>query len=70
MSTPNPAAVALGKRRWAGTTKADRSEAMRALANQRTEALTPARRVAIAKKASLAAAKKRRAAKKKKNSSH
>lgn len=43
----NPA-VALGKLRWAGTTKAERSEAMSALAKRRAKKLTKAKRTAIA----------------------
>lgn len=59
----------MGKKRWAGTTKAERTQAMADLAAKRTASLSQARRTEIAKKASRAAAKKRRAAKKKKNSS-
>ena len=35
MTTKNLAAVALGKKRWKGTTKKARSEHMRRLANKR-----------------------------------
>lgn len=63
----DPAAVALGKRRWAGVSEADRIAAATAAAEARNRKLTPERQRAIALKASKAAAKaarKRRAEKK------
>lgn len=57
---PNPAAVALGKLRWAGTTQEERSEAMRRLVEQRKAVEDPARRAEIMRKANEARWGKRR----------
>lgn len=62
----NPAAVALGKKRWAGTSDADRSQAMSDLAAKRSAKMTPERRSEIAKKAAAASAKVRKKKAKKK----
>lgn len=48
---PNAAAQALGKKRWAGTKAADRSEAMSELAKKRSKSLTAKKRSEIAAKA-------------------
>lgn len=56
----DPAAVALGKRRWKGTTPEQRSEHASNLARQSAAAMTPAQRQARAKKAAKASAKVRK----------
>jgi hypothetical protein len=60
MAEKNKAAVALGKRRWAGVAPEERSRIGAENAAKRTAKLTPERRLAIAKKASKAAAKARK----------
>lgn len=62
-TTKDPAAVALGKKRWKGIPKAERTLAAKAAQRARNDKLTPERIRAIALKASRAAqkaAKKRR----------
>jgi len=59
MTKPNPAAQALGKLRWKGSTKAERSEAARVASAGRMVNISPARRREIARKASAAAKAKR-----------
>lgn len=55
----NPAAQALGKLRWKGSTKAERSAAASKAGKARAKSMSAAKRKAIAKKASAAAAAKR-----------
>lgn len=58
----NPAAVALGKRRWAGKSKAEKIEQGKRLAAAATEAMTPEQRIARARKAAQARWSKKRKA--------
>ena len=65
---PNAAAQALGRKRWAGTKAADRSQAMSELGTKRAESLTAKKRAEIAAKAAAtrwAKHKKKPATKKK-----
>jgi hypothetical protein len=57
----NPAAVELGKQRWKGVPKAERSEFARKLNDAKMTSMTPEQRSEIARKAVLARwAKKRK----------
>jgi hypothetical protein len=55
----NPAAVALGKARWAGVSAEELSAKMSALASAGAQKMTPEKRLARARKASKAAKKAR-----------
>lgn len=56
----NKAAVALGKKRWAGTTPAERSERMRAVAQGRMASMTAEKRAEVAGAGGRATAGKKR----------
>ena len=57
MTIKNPAAVSLGRRRWAGTTAAERTEAARSAASSAWSQLSPKERAA--KVAKLKASRKK-----------
>lgn len=56
----NPAAAALAKKRWAGTTKAERSEIASGLAKAAAKSMTEDQRKERARKAAISRWKKRR----------
>lgn len=60
----DPAAVALGKKRWKGKTEAEKLAWSVEMNEKRTEATTAEERIALAKKAAAARWGKKKAAKK------